>query len=126
MRGLVPTGFIDKRVPFKVAVAICPWCHTMDVRSYKLQVPTLIMMGSDDTWTMLVRCAKMKHRTEGDVPLTLKVFDGATHSFDSDKPPRTAQTQNGHSLLKFDPEATIEAMRTAIAFLTRGLDLGVN
>lgn len=48
----------------------------MDVRSYKLQVPTLIMMGSDDTWTTLVRCAKMKHRTEGDVPLTLKVFDG--------------------------------------------------
>lgn len=119
------TGFVKKNVPFKAAVAVYPWCHTMDVGSYKLQVPTLILIGSNDTWTTPARCVEMQRRTEGEVPLTLKIFQGATHSFDSDKPHRTAWTSNGPSFLKFNPDATVESMTMTLEFLTRGLELGV-
>ena len=66
---------------FRGGVALYPRC-SVAAQSYKPSAPLLILIGELDDWTPAAEC----HRLAGEV--RLKVYPGAHHSFDSDRPVR--------------------------------------
>ncbi|MBL8327600.1 MAG: prolyl oligopeptidase family serine peptidase [Rubrivivax sp.] len=112
-------------VPFKAALAIYPHCQTLDVPDFRLQVPTLILMGSRDDWTPAQRCVELQRRVLGPVSFTLRLFEGAYHSYDHDAPARQVPTgtPKGFAFLQFDRAATVETHRLSREFFIRELGL---
>jgi len=66
---------------FRAGVALYPRC-SVAAQSYKPAAPLLILIGELDDWTPAADCNRLA--TE----VTLKVYPGAHHSFDSDRPAR--------------------------------------
>ncbi len=64
---------------FKAAAAYYPPCEILTER---LVIPTLILIGDRDDWTIASRCEEAARRQVGGAaPLSLIVFPGAYHSF---------------------------------------------
>jgi dienelactone hydrolase len=101
--------------PFKAAVALYPHCGP---QLYRLDAPLLILIGEADDWTFAFRCERMEMKGPSRHSITLKVYPGATHSFDVDRPDREYQ---GHTL-KFHPSATRDAEARVRAFLGKHLN----
>lgn len=56
---------------------------------YKPVAPLLILIGEKDDWTPADQCQALTQAAEGaGYPVTIKVYPGAYHSFDSASPPR--------------------------------------
>jgi dienelactone hydrolase len=100
--------------------------------SYQASAPVLIMIGEKDDWTPAAECrALVEHAAAASAPLTLKVYPGAQHSFDSNRPlrylpeRRNITSPEGHGATTgCDPAAWADAIAEVTAFLARYLREG--
>jgi dienelactone hydrolase len=96
---------------------------------YKPTAPLLILVGEKDDWTPANDCQALAERAQAaGYPVTVKVYPGAYHSFDSDKPPRylddrrNANKRDGHGATTGgDPVAWADAIERVKAFFARYL-----
>jgi dienelactone hydrolase len=103
--------------PFQAAIALYPGCV---LRLLRLNAPLLILIGEDDDWTLASRCKDMVSQSAqwGDktaYSITLQVYPGAPHGFDSLIPPRSYY---GHTVGRH-PEAAAQAEEEAKRFLAQ-------
>jgi dienelactone hydrolase len=66
---------------FRAGVALYPRC-SMAAQAYRPTAPLLVLIGELDDWTPAADCRRLAGAA------TLKVYPGAHHSFDSDRPVR--------------------------------------
>jgi dienelactone hydrolase len=99
--------------PFVAGIALYPGCQTdVDSRFY---APLLVLIGQGDTVTPARSCEQMKAAQPTDAPeLKLIVYPRGPHTFDMRLPDRTMLRMR----LGYDAEATADARRQVIAFLT--------
>jgi dienelactone hydrolase len=117
-RGASPqlSNYLKESGPFQAVIAFYPWCAAGLDDS---ESPLLILIGEKDTLTSPTLCqlkvplGKTKHE------VTLKIYPGATHSFDLNLP---AQVKGGYKLT-FDPKATSDATKRVESFLGKYLTL---
>jgi dienelactone hydrolase len=64
---------------FRGGVALYPRC-SVAAQAYKPSAPLLILIGELDDWTPAADCRRLAGEA------TLKIYPGAHHSFDSDRP----------------------------------------
>ncbi len=101
---------------FHAAAAYYPPCRWS---SGIMTMPTLILIGSTDDWSPATDCqAMLTRRADQGAPVTLQVFPGATHAFDSPAPPHVYL---GHAI-QFDPAASVAAREQTHSFLRQWLD----
>ncbi|MGZ6023336.1 MAG: dienelactone hydrolase family protein [Rhizomicrobium sp.] len=78
-----PTELFDNPdgLKFKATVAFYPLCT---VESGIMNMPTLILMGASDDWTLPKDCERMMDRRAGaGAPVDLVIYPGAHHGFDA-------------------------------------------
>jgi len=133
---LPPGGGASGRPGFAAAVALYPGCTTAagnligDSRGgYRSQAPLLILVGELDDWTPAEPCRRLADaaQTAGS-PVTIKVYPGAYHSFDSSNPPRyvaariNVNSPTGHGATTGgNVEAWADSIREVLAFFGRHL-----
>ena len=100
--------------PFKAAVALYPSCDRLLDR---LDAPLLILIGDLDDWAFAERCERMVIEGPMTQSVTLKVYPGAHHAFDINRPTRV---RYGHTMA-FDPDAARDAASRIKAFLQEHL-----
>ena len=113
----VEPGLIENKKPrlFRAAIAYYP--GGCKYKSGLTSVPTLILVGDKDDWTLASWCRSMMARRDGKgVPVTLVVYPRATHAFNS---PAPAHEYLGHHL-EYDPSATADAWKQVRSFLGEG------
>jgi dienelactone hydrolase len=85
----------EKRAGFAAGVALYPSClpsgrvwHSAS-GEYRPIAPLLILIGEKDDWTPAEPCRKLAAAAQrSGYPVRIKIYPGAHHSFDSDKPVR--------------------------------------
>ena len=107
--------------PFKAAIAFYPWCHG---GLLEVNAPLLILIGEDDDWTPASWCKAMVSSSEHWVAqtaygVTLKVYPGAHHAFDSLVPLRSYY---GHTVGRHS-EAAAQAEEAVKRFLAQHLGI---
>ncbi len=110
---LAPRGArADPENSFKALVAFYPGCGK---RAPPLAVDALILIGDADDWTAAKTCIDLvaRYPDEADHRPTLKVYPGATHSFDARGEERI---YFGHRLA-YDPAAADDAIAATRQFL---------
>ena len=124
MRAPEPAG--DTAGGFAAGVALYPRC-VADV--YRPVAPVLILIGANDDWTPAELCRKLAEaaRAAG-YPVTIKIYPGAHHSFDSPRPERYRATRinpnapGGRGATSGgDPVAWADSIREVAAFFERHL-----
>lgn len=119
----------EKRAGFAAAVALYPSCALKTSGVYKPIAPLLILIGEKDDWTPAEPCRKLTEaaRAAGH-PVTIKVYPGAHHSFDSSNPLRYVSTRvNVNSPSGYgattggDRDAWNDSIREVAAFFGRHL-----
>jgi dienelactone hydrolase len=115
--------YLDKinAAPFKAALAFYPGCVP---RLLRMNAPLLILIGEEDDWTLASRCKDMVSQSEhwGDKTaygVTLKVYPGAHHGFDSLTP---LGSYYGHTCGRH-PEAAAQAEEEVKWFLAQHLGM---
>jgi len=99
--------------PFVAGVALYPGCQS-DVAS-TFYAPLLVLIGRADTVTPVRFCEQMKAAQPDSAPeLKLVVYPRGPHTFDMTLPDRTLLGMR----LGYDADATADARRQVIAFLT--------
>lgn len=96
---------------------------------YKPIAPLLIMVGEKDDWTPAPDCEALSQAAQAaGYPVTVKVYPGANHSFDSDRPERyiddrrNANKRDGHGATTGgNPAAWADAIEQVKAFFARYL-----
>lgn len=85
----------EKRGGFLAAVALYPSCRVPlgrwggDAGVYRAIAPVLILIGDKDDWTPAEPCRRLAASAlPADPPVAIRVYPGAHHSFDSDRPVR--------------------------------------
>src|SRR2546425_304349 len=126
----------DKRAGFAAAVALYPRCTTRggalrgDASGvYRPVAPLLILIGEKDDWTPAESCRKLTEVAQrAAYPVTIKIYPGAHHSFDSDRPVRYVEARinpsspNGRGATTGgDPAAWADSIREVAAFFGRHL-----
>jgi dienelactone hydrolase len=126
----------EKRAGFAAAAALYPGC-VPSRRSfaaspsgvYRPIAPLLILIGEKDDWTPAEPCQKLTEaaRNAG-LPVTIKVYPGAHHSFDSRNPVRYVATRvnatapgGRGATTGGDPAAWADSIREVLAFFGRHL-----
>ena len=100
---------------------------------YQAIAPLLILSGEKDDWTPAEPC---RHLAEGSraagYPVEIKIYPGAHHSFDSDRPIRYDwQRNNGNApsgrgaTTGGDPRAWADAHKQVADFFARHLKPGI-
>jgi dienelactone hydrolase len=113
--------------PFKAAVALYPLCLYGGLR--QVNAPLLILIGEEDDWTPVGYCRDMV-RQSAEVQgqrvddLTLQVYPGARHAFDSLEPMRrvAGMSPSGHLVGRHE-EAAAQAEAAVKRFLAQHLAL---
>ena len=93
--------FAENRTGFAAAVALYPSCGIRmgDWRAdgsgiYKPLAPLLILSGELDDWTPAEPCRKLTDISQrAGYPVSIKIYPGAHHSFDSARPVRFVATR---------------------------------
>jgi dienelactone hydrolase len=137
----------EKRVGFAVAVALYPSCAarygewrvvrqsgsrgpiTDYTGVYKPIAPLLILIGGNDDWTPAEPCHKLTEAAQrAGYPVMIKIYPGAHHSFDSDRPVRyigeriNANSPTGRGATTGgDPRAWADSIREVLAFFGQHL-----
>jgi dienelactone hydrolase len=137
----------EKRAGFAAAVALYPGCEgplgpwrasrqtgvsgpvAEYTGVYRAVTPLLILIGEKDDWTPAETCRKLTEVSQAaGYPVTIKIYPGAHHSFDSDRPVRYLATRvNGNSpngrgaTTGGNPEAWADSIREVTAFFGRCL-----
>jgi dienelactone hydrolase len=112
--GAFEKGFDRK---FRAAIAYYPSCHGF---SAMMTVPTMILIGEADDWTLAETCRKMvaQPHAEG-ARIDLVIYPGAYHGFNF------PQLQPGISFLghwlEYDEHAAADAWHKVSAFLGQNL-----
>jgi len=131
----------EKRTGFSAAVALYPGCAarfggwravrqnggstvTSYVGVYKPVAPLLILIGESDDWTPAEPCRKLTEiARQAGYPVSIKVYLGAHHSFDSNNPVNYNPARvNGNSptgrgaTTGGDPKAWDDSVREVMAF----------
>lgn len=91
----------EKRAGFAGAVALYPTCATRLGRwradlsgVYQPTAPLLILVGENDDWTPAEPCQKLAEAAQkAGYPVTIKIYPGAHHGFDSTNPVRYIPTR---------------------------------
>ena len=84
----------EKRAGFAAAVALYPGCVASrrtwsGAGVYQPVAPLLILIGDKDDWTPAEPCRRLTEAArQAGYPVTIKIYPGAYHSFDSDRPVR--------------------------------------
>jgi len=102
------------------------------VGTYKPVAPLLILIGEKDDWTPAAHCEELTSRAQAaGYPVSIKVYPGALHSFDSANPPRylderrNANKPDGHGATTGgDPAAWADAIKQVNGFFARYLGGG--
>src|SRR6266545_4034353 len=126
----------DRRAGFVAAVALYPGCTTRlgswrtgSAGVYRPIAPLLILIGEKDDWTPAEPCQKLTEAAQkAGYPVAIKVYPGAYHSFDSDKPVRYVATRvNANApggrgaTTGGDPQAWADSIREVSAFFGQHL-----
>ena len=119
---------------FAAAVALYPGCSPrrggLDAASvYRPVAPVLILIGDKDDWTPAEACRRLADAAQGaGQPVSIKIYPGAHHSFDSNNPVRyVARRVNANSpsgrgaTTGGDPQAWADSIREVAAFFGRHL-----
>ena len=124
---------------FAAGVALYPGCRARmgewrgDMGGvYKPVAPVLILTGEADDWTPSEPCRKLAAAAEkAGYPVSIKVYPGTYHSFDSPNPQRYVQARvNPNSptgrgaTTAGNPEAWADSIREVLAFFARNLAPG--
>jgi dienelactone hydrolase len=96
---------------------------------YKPIAPLVILIGEKDDWTPAAPCQQLAAAAErAGYPVTIKVYPGAHHSFDSPNPIRYVATRINPSAPSGrgattggDPRAWADSIRTVLAFFDQHL-----
>jgi len=123
----------ERRNGFAAAVALYPGCRpsprTWQAPVYRTVAPLLILAGDKDDWTPAEPCVKVAAdaKAAGN-PVEIKVYPGAHHAFDSNRPVRYVATRiNGNApgglgaTTGGDPTAWADSIRQVTAFFARYL-----
>lgn len=102
--------------PFRAVVSYYPYCPKV---APPLANDLLILIGNADDWASAALCTAYvdKYGADARHRPTLKVYRGARHSFDANKPERV---YFGHHLA-YDPKATADAVEHTRKFLDEHL-----
>jgi quinol monooxygenase YgiN len=126
----------DRRAGFVAAVALYPGCATRlgswrpgAAGVYRPVVPVLILIGEKDDWTPAEPCRKLTEAAQqAGYPVTIKVYPGAYHSFDSSNPVRYVATRvnanapgGSGATTGGDPQAWTDSIREVVAFFGKHL-----
>jgi dienelactone hydrolase len=91
---------------FAAGIALYPGCNARygewrpgTPGVYKPLAPLLILTGALDDWTPAAPCAELAQRSQdAGLPVAIKVYPGAHHAFDSNRPVRYVETRvNGNA-----------------------------
>ena len=125
----------EERAGFAAAVSLYPACGVQiggwygRGGIYRSTAPLLILIGEKDDWTPAEPCRRMTEAAQAaGYPVSIKVYPGAHHSFDSDRPERyvaarinmNAPNRRG-ATTGGDPQAWAESVREVEAFFGRHL-----
>ena len=123
----------ERRNGFAAAIALYPGCapstRGWQAPVYRTVAPLLILIGDKDDWTPAEPCVKVaaEAKAAGN-PVEIKVYPGAHHSFDSNRPVRYVATRiNANApggrgaTTGGDPSAWADAIREVNAFFARYL-----
>ena len=124
-----------KRHGFAAAVALYPGCDIGNPRfttKYAAAAPLLILVGELDDWTPAEPCLRLVEAArQGGSPVSVKVYPGAHHSFDSATLKHyNAARVNSHApggrgaTTAGNPEAWADSIREVMAFFARHLSRG--
>jgi dienelactone hydrolase len=76
----------DKAPDFRSAVALYPNCQRSGALAWSARVPTLILIGRADDWTLAATCEQMIAGARGrSAAALITVYPGAYHDFDRAK-----------------------------------------
>jgi len=98
--------------PFQAAIAFYPLCSVPE----PINTPTLILSGSEDSWTPAVLCEQYVEKLQPRHEITLRVFAGAHHLFDHPG----IDKDTGH-IVRSNPEAAAQASQMSREFLEERL-----
>jgi dienelactone hydrolase len=108
------------RKPFAAAVAYYPLClNLMNMPNKPAVVPTLILIGTADTWTAPTFCEPLVERSAGMIQMHL--YEGATHAFDYQLPTRTRMLRSGPTTMGYDDAYTKDSVKRSMKFLLENL-----
>jgi dienelactone hydrolase len=114
---------------FAAAVALYPGCTPQRSSAYQPLAPLLILAGELDDWTPARACEQLAGASrEAGYPVSIKVYPGAHHAFDSANPVRfVAGRVNGNApggrgaTTGGNVQAWDDSIRTVSAFFARHL-----
>ena len=119
----VERGSVERASPNKFRAAIGFYPHCLGFKG-DMTVPTLILIGELDDWTLATECRNMvdgrddwgisRQKDQG-VPIKLIVYPGAYHAFDTQGLTTPIQFFGHH--LEFNPSATDQAISAVREFL---------
>jgi dienelactone hydrolase len=97
--------------------------------TYEPVAPLLILIGADDDWTPAEHCRVLAERSAAaGFPVSIKIYPGARHSFDSANPPRYAANRNNANkpdglgaTTGGDPAAWADAVQQVLRFFAARL-----
>jgi dienelactone hydrolase len=126
----------EKRSGFAAAVALYPSCSARFAAQgvnasgiYRPVAPLLILIGEKDDWTPAEACRKLTEAArQAGYPVTIKIYPGAHHSFDSSSPVRYVATRvnpnapgGRGATTGGDPAAWADSIREVVAFFDQHL-----
>ncbi len=99
-----------------------PLTHYVGV--YKPVAPLLILIGENDDWTPAKPCQKLAETAQAaGYPISIKVYPGAHHAFDSDRPVRyiaariNPNSSNGRGATTGgNPQAWADSINEVVSF----------
>lgn len=117
-----------RRHGFAAAVALYPGCFPKPA-PYRVSAPLLILAGEKDDWTPAEPCRRLAETAAAaGQPVTIKIYPGAQHAFDSAAPVRYVDTRmNANSptgrgaTTGGDPDAWADSIRQVEAFFAKYL-----
>jgi dienelactone hydrolase len=113
-----PLFEMPPNVKYKAAIAYYPICGAA---ADELTIPTLILVGELDDWTLAADCRRLMQRWTGKgAPLKLVIFPEAYHSFDNPTVSPYGTRFYGH-WLRYNAEVTEQAEAMTRDFLAAEL-----
>ncbi len=112
---------------FRSAVALYPGCRRLRQTAWSARVPTLILIGAADDWTLASTCQQMVAGARGrSARAEIVVYPGAHHEFDRADSPLRLRTglartadPSGRAHRGTNPAARADALKRAPRWLAR-------
>lgn len=117
----------DSSADFRSAVAFYPGCRRLRHTAWSARVPTLILIGSADDWTLASTCQQMVAGAHGrSARAEIVVYPGAHHEFDRANTPLRLRTglartadPGGRAHRGTNPAARADALKRVPQWLER-------